>query len=64
MSGETYELRQNGVTVCVSSMPLLGYSASQIKRMEKDPARLQAQYELGRRDAEAALEKIEAFMNQ
>ena len=35
-----------------------------IKRMEKDPARLQAQYELGRRDAEAALEKIKAFMNQ
>lgn len=35
-----------------------------IKRMEKDPARLQAQYELGRRDAEKQLHAIRAFMEK
>lgn len=35
-----------------------------IKRMEKDPARLQAQYELGRRDAEKQLHAIKAFMKK
>lgn len=35
-----------------------------IKRMEKDPARLQAQYDLGRRDAEVALEKIKEFIKK
>ncbi len=33
-----------------------------IKRLEKDPARIEAQYQLGRADAEAALERLKAWL--
>lgn len=48
---DRYELRREGVTVCVSSVPLLGYDASQIKRMEKDGLRL---YRNGKREKAAS----------
>ncbi|MBQ6824685.1 MAG: patatin family protein [Clostridia bacterium] len=35
-----------------------------IKRMEKDPARLEAQYDLGRRDAEAALTELKNWIEK
>lgn len=50
MSREVYELRREGVTVCTSSMPLLGYSPGQIKQMEKDGLRL---YRNGKREKAA-----------
>lgn len=36
----------------------------QIKRMEKNPARLQAQYDLGHSDAMAAMERLKEWINE
>ena len=50
---------QEGNTLVIRPSAPLG-----IKRTEKNPEKLKAVYALGRKDAEAMLEKIRAFLAQ
>lgn len=53
------ELEQAGEVFVLRPSEDLG-----IKRIEKDPARLQAQYDLGRTDAIAAMERLKEWINK